>query len=306
MSDENSPLAQQNQAKSAKKSSFFLVKFAFVIALLFFGYFSFRYFQIKSIEKIKAQVEAGKFDNIESDIFDLSEDSKTQDGLATDEHGLPDITLNELKEKNAEFIYRMLLKNQAQINDLKEQVKGLKGDLSKYKSQEKLAGAVFSYIDLRQKFFAGENYQDSLKSAEMAAVFDANLAVKINKLKGLLVNFSGTKNIEKDFSNLIPELIVTKNSDIGDKGFVTKVRKYFARLVIIRKIDGKDPKTLDSTLVKVEKLLQQQNYQEALNALMALDQKYHDTLVNFLNELSVAIEVTKTDQEILSYLKSLG
>jgi hypothetical protein len=52
--------------------------------------------------------------------------------------------------------------------------------------------------------------------------------------------------------------------------------------------------------------LQEQNYQEALNNLVALDPLYHSVIVNFLDKLNVALEVQKIDQEILSYLKTLS
>jgi hypothetical protein len=42
-----------------------------------------------------------------------------------------------------------------------------------------------------------------------------------------------------------------------------------------------------------------------MNSLLSLDQNYHEIIKDFLNDLSIAVEVQKTDQEILNYLKSL-
>ena len=120
------------------------------------------------------------------------------------------------------------------------------------------------------------------------------------------MNFAGLKKTEKDFADLIPQLIATKNTNSDDNSFIAKIRRNIARLVVVRRVDGKNPKEVDSVIVQTEKLLHEQNYQGALNALVALDQKYHNVLVNFLSELSNAVEVEKIDQEILSYLKSLG
>jgi len=104
---------------------------------------------------------------------------------------------------------------------------------------------------------------------------------------------------------LIPNLIIAKGSNI-DGSIISRIRNNIAKLIIIRRIDGKKPQEIDATIVKIEKLLQEQNYQEALNNLVALDPLYHSVIVNFLDKLNVALEVQKIDQEILSYLKTLS
>jgi hypothetical protein len=75
---------------------------------------------------------------------------------------------------------------------------------------------------------------------------------------------------------------------------------------VIRRIDGKNPNDVDGIVAKTEKALHNENYQEALETLLTLDQTYHEILVNFLSELSADAEVKQIDFEILSHLKNLS
>jgi len=297
----------QNQAKEVikkeKKKQFFLIKIVIFITLIFFGYFGFKYWQHLTFQKLKAQIASGKFDNIDSDIFDLSSENQ-QSSEDDNSHDLSDITVNELKEKGAEFIYQTLLQNQTQINILKDQIQSLKADIIKNKNQEKLGRVIVSYLDLRQKFFNNQPYEDALKSFEILSSADETLQNKLGKLKPLLKKFSAKEKLNKDFANLIPNLIVTKNNNI-DPSFIGKVRHNISKLIIIRRIDGSDADKVDAIIAKTEKFLREGNYQEALNSLLTLDQSYHQILANFLDNLSVAAEVQKIDEEIFNYLKSL-
>ncbi len=297
--------AQQNQVQKTKFNKFFLVKIVTLITLVIFGYFGFKHWQI-SKSNIFKKAEIGKSENSDNDIFDISEEYKNQPGLeGSDDKDLSDLTVSELKEKGAEFVYRSLLKNQVQINDLKQQIQELKAEFTKYKSQEKIGKVIFTYIDLRQKLFAGEDYLEAAKNFEMLIGFDENLQNKFIKLNPLLKDFIGKKKIINNFDNIIPELMATKNNNPG-QDWRSKFRYYISKIIIIRRVDGANPNDTDGIIVGVEKYLNEENYQEALNSLLLLDEKYHQVLVGFLNDLGNAIEVKKIDQEILNYLKSLN
>lgn len=304
MSEEkNRTEVQKSEARSpvkTKRDKLFFTKLVALIALIVFSYFGFKYFQILSEQKQKAKAEISKFDNIESEIFDLADASKS-----SDIDPASDISVEELKEKGAEFIYHMLLKNQVQINALKEQIQSLKSDFTKYKSQEKIGKIIFTYVDLRQKIIAGENYDNELKSFEVLSAFDEKLSGKLDKLKPLLKNYSDAKKLKKEFNELIPQLIATKNNPV-EAGFIAKIRYNISKLIVIRRIDGKNPFDVDGIIVKTEKLLNEENYQDALTNLLALDQSNHAIIVNFLNDLNATLEVQKVDQEILLYLKNLS
>lgn len=294
-------MTEKTDANASKKKQFFLVKFVIVLALIFFGYFGFKYWQISAEKKLQAKSQIEKFDNVESEIFDLADEYKNHSGA----DDLSDMTMNELKEKGAEFVYQMLLKNQIQIEDLRSQIQELKSEILKYKNQEKIGKMIFTYVDLRQNIFSGKPWEEELKTFELLVASDENLQNKITKLKPLLVNFFAQEKLSQSFSSLIPELVINENKN-PDPGIVARIRRNFSKLIVVRRIDGKNPNSIDGIIVKIEKSLQAENYQEAFNQALSLDQNYHEILKEFLDSLSVAVEVQKIDQEILNYLKTLS
>lgn len=291
-----------NKDGAVKKRQNSLTKFVILISLIIFGYFGLKYWKTRVHKEAAAKAEVEKFDNVDSEIFDLSPD---HNGNEDNTHALMDLSVNELKEKGAEFIYQMLLKNQVQINDLKTQAQELRDEFVKYKNQEKVSKLIFTYVDLRQKIYADESYDEALKNFELLSSFDTNLQDKVSKLTPLLPNFSGQKKLIKDFSSLIPELIVAKNSN-ADASLWAKIRHNISRLVIIRKVSDENSADVDGVIAKTERLLSEENYREALTTILTLDQNYHQILAKFLDDLSVASEVQKLDQEIFNYLKSLS
>ncbi len=284
---------QQTQNKKVKKSRYFLVKIIFFAALVFFAYFAIQYWYVKGFSGTKHAV----LDN--GDIFDFE---ASKDGEAID---LSDMTVDELREKGAEFIYQMLLKNQMRVNELKTQIQDLRAEFTKYKNQEKIGKIIFAYMDLRQKVFAGENYNNALQSFELASSFDKNLQGELTKLRPLLKDFAGVKKLAKNFDELIPQLMALKRGN-PEADFASKVRYQIAKIIVVRRIDEKNPKEIDAVIVRAQKLLVEENYQESLQELLALDQKYNQVLKSFLNDLSNAIEVQRIDLNILNYLKNLS
>jgi hypothetical protein len=290
---------QENKNNSTKKRQSFLTKLIILVSLILFGYFGFKYWQVKAAQKQAAKSLIEKYDNVDSEIFDLSPDHE-----GSDLNGLPDLTVNELKEKGAEFIYQMLLKNQVQITDLREQILALKNDVQKYKNQERIGKLIFTYVDLRQKISARKPSAEEFKNFEMLASFDENLQAKIAQLKPLLPNLQGGEKLNKTFATLIPELIAAKNLN-PDGGILSKIRYNISKLVIIRRIDDKNLGDVDAKITKIERLLREENYQDALTSLLSFDANYHEILKGFLDELSVSAEAQKIDGDILNYLKSL-
>ncbi|MBP7710106.1 MAG: hypothetical protein KA100_03455 [Rickettsiales bacterium] len=292
-------MTEVSAATPSKKKNNFLTKFVLTLALVFFGYIGFNYWKSSLAKKILAQHEAQKFDNVESDIFDLSGSHD-----ATKDENLAEMNVNELREKGAEFIYHLLLKNQAQITDLNTRLQTVQDELTKHKNRERIGKMILTYVELRQEIFAEKNYTNSLKNFETLAALDENLPSKVERLKGALPEFSNQEKLSKSFASLVPDLIVTKNNN-PNPSLISKIRRNISKLVIIRRIDGKNNGEIDSSIVEIEKSLKEENYQEAMNLLLSLNQSYHDIIADFLDDLSVAIEVQKIDQEILTYLKSL-
>ncbi len=282
-----------------KKKQKTLTKITILLAIIFFSYLGFSYWKTEFAKKVRAQQDVEKFDNIESEIFDLSGEH-----AAVKDDSLHAASIDDLKEKGAEFIYQLLIKNQTQIADLSSQIQVIQGELIKYKNQEKIVKIILSYVELRQQIFVKNSYENSLKNFEILTSSDEVLSEKSEMLKQALPNFSTQKELSDAFSKLIPDLIFAKTNN-ADAGLSAKIRRNIAKMITIRRVDGKGS-DIDSTIVKTERLLRKENYQEAMNSLLALNQNYHEIIADFLNSLSGTIEVQKIDQEILNHLKSLN
>lgn len=279
-----------------RKLRLLVIKIFILTAVLLGVFFGLKHMQVKRLEKLQNQSNIQKLDNVETEIFDVK---------GADSHDqIEEITQNELSEKGAEFIYQTLLRNQSQILDLKEQIKVLNDEFTKYKNHEKLAKIIFVYLDLRQKFFSGSSYKNELKSFEMTSINDVQLQDKISKLSSLLQNFQSSQSLSKSFVLLIPEIIATKNHD-PNGNLIEKIRHNLSKMITIRKIGG-DAEDIDLIVSDTEKFLKNEEYQHALDGLVSLDQRYHKTLSGFLVDLTNSLEVQKLDQEILNYLKSLS
>ena len=312
MNEESSSLGQGERSnieeiKKLKRQSF-LVKVLIITIICFFSYFGLKYFQIKEELRKSAKDDVLKYNDIQNEIFDLSEEYKT-DPSEQDPSGLADFSGNEIHEKDSDFVFRSLLKNQLQINDLKAKFQILNDEFLKYKNHEKIVKIIFAYVDLRQRIFSdseNKNYKESLKNFEiLASVDDVKLQEFASKLAVLLENFSTQKELSEKFNEIIPQLIVT-NKVGKDDSLLAKIRHNIAKLIVIRRIDGRNNNEIDASIVKIEKFLKQENYQETLNVLLALDPIYHNILADFLSSLNNSLEIQKIDQEILSYLKTLG
>lgn len=286
--------------KVVKKKSGFLTKIIIIFAIILAGYFGLRYWKFKAIQRINSQTETSKFNSIESEIFDLSSDDKNHDD-SFDESKLSDITLTELKEGGAEFIYQLLLKNQMQIGDLKTDIQNLKTEFAKYKSQEKAGKIIFTYVDLRQRFYAGQPFSETLKSLETLAVLDKNLQDKITLLKQDLEKFHGSKILLQNFTKLIPDLIAAKTND-PNSSLIKKIRHNLSKLVVIRKLDL-NTQSVDGIIRTTEEFLQNEDFVSALDSFILLEKSYQEISPEFLEALKSAASIQKIDQEILLYLR---
>jgi hypothetical protein len=297
-------MEQNSDSKNSKKTfkffGFSLVRIIILFILLSASYLFFR--QIEESEKQKTsdshQLESS---NNEDSTLSLSLDHAHD----LKEKNIEDFAVNTIQEKGVEFIYRSIIKNQEEISYLKEQNQILKNEFAKFKNRENLAKIIFIYIDFRQKFFSAQNSDQEFNNLQAATIFDKDLYEKISKFGELKKNFINKEVMLQNFSNLIPELIAIKNSN-KDSSLLGKVKYFFSKLIIIRKIDGKNISEFDQNLIEIERSINDQNYSEAMINLLKFEQKYHSTLEKFLQDLSISIEAKKIDEEVLSYLKNLS
>jgi len=286
---------QTTSQKTPEKKGSILTKIILLIALIGGGLVAIKLWR-KGSEQTKQE------QGLDHDIIGLAEGYADQG----EQEDLSDLSVNELREKGAEFIYQMLLKNQLKIEDLGAQLQALKSEVLKYRSQEKLGRMILIYVDLREKIISEKGYNEEMKSFEILSASDEVLTAKIAKLKPLLSNFASQKKLEKNFANIIPELIINKKNSVANESLVAKIQRNISRLVVLRRIDEKNPQEVDAIVVRIEKLLKQENYSDALSAALSLPADYNPILKNFLDELHASLEVRQIDQEILNYLKSLN
>jgi flagellar basal body-associated protein FliL len=299
MTKENNE-SNQNKTRSKKRNYSILIKalvifFSLICLIILFNFWQ---DQIKNSPANKVKQAEN-----ENELFDFSDDydhNKCED--------FSDITIKEMKEKGAEFLYQTIYKNQIQINDLKEQINSVKDEINKYKSQERIGKTIISYIELREAIFS-QKYQTKpddklVKNFELLASLDEKLNAKFSRLKPAISNFVGQYLLSKDFAMLIPELITNKNRNY-DQNLIGKIRKSIAKIVIIRRINQTNLDDVDGIIARTEAFLKEQEYQKALDSLTILDDSSsHEILSDFLIKLQIAVEVKKIDEEIFNYLKT--
>lgn len=287
------------------KNISFSTKAIIVLVLILTGFVAFRYHKYKEEKNLQAQNELSKFNEIESEIFDLAseENSAEGEGKATDSQ-LSTLTMEKLKNSGAEFIYQLLLQNQLQIAVLKEDVRRLKDSVTRQNSQERIAKLIFSYVDLRRQIFEKENYDKEFESFVLLAQSHKVLVDQSKKLKENLPNFESAKILQQEFKSLIPSLIATKNYE-ENGGFFEKIRYSLAKVIVIRKSDIYS-KSIDGTVVRVQNYLKLQDYESALIELKALDKKYEEIVKDYVIKLEATNQVYIIDNDILDYLRTMS
>jgi len=293
-------MTQNLKSKNSK-----ILKIVLIFLTLCIGsYYGFKYYKKIVREKQEKQNELSRFNNIESEIFDLSDEASAGGYEKIDDRKLSELTLSELKENGAEFIYQLLLHNQVQIGNIKSDLNNLKTEFNKYKSQEKLIKMTMIYVDFRHKFYNDQDYKKNLESFEILAISDNSLKEKTEILKINLQNLQNFSKLEKEFKDLIPSIIAAKNHDYLGNWF-EKLRFKMAKLVTIRNTNV-DLQTIDGSVERCIHNLRNQDYQSVFEEINSMDDKYKIILKNFIINIKYATEIRKTDQEILLYLQSLS
>ena len=290
-----------------KYGLFAKVFMAFVVAAVAFGVY--RYMHHKNMQKIEDLKEVEKFNNIESEIFNLADDDSTastadQAFSQITDNQLSELTVEQLKGSGAEFIYQLIIKNQLQIAALKENVKDLKVMVASQSSKEKISKLIFSYIDLRQKIFEKKKYEAELEAFQLMVSSDNFLKTEVAKINENIQNFEDVKNLQSQFRGLIPELMATKKHS-KDSGFFEKIRYSIAKVIVIRRNNNRT-KEVDGVILRVQEHLENQEYENAIAELKNLDEKYTKILEGFMVKLNSSNEINKVDREILSYLRQLS
>ena len=294
--------SENSTPHKAKKKSHFLLKSFFVVVLTFVCLMVYKNLQIKEGVIIKKPLVSIDKDSKEDSILDISDEYRT--GLEN-ETTVHDLNISEIKEKGAEFVYQLLIKNQVQIEDINNQLRNFKGDFIKLKSREKINKLIINYVELREKLFNGEDCRSEIEGYDLLSVSDEFLQNKFLIIKDDYALFSTQKKLMESFKSITNQLIINENYDEKNASLFEKLRHNFNKLVVIRKVKNLNPDRLEGVINQIELALSQKNYQEALNKSLSLDKAYFPIVQKFLEELSIAIEIQNADKEIIKYLKSL-
>jgi hypothetical protein len=300
--------------EAAKKLRFFRRKFTifFVILplVLISGAMIYVQKRDEKAREIIARQEAEKFNSLEEEVFDLSSEKEAEESLQVEVEGSESAEFPESKSNESESLtYQFLVRQQEQILELRHEVTLLKDEISKARNQDKISKMIFAYLDLRQKFFAGEDYTQTLTEIDLLARADMALTQEIKNLKIILPRFVPAEKLRESFSSLVPQLISERDNQ-PKNGFTEKLKQNLSKLVIIRKINTEaarndnDVENIDAKIAQIEKLLRERNYQKSYQLVLALPSKYQQILQQFMIDLQVAHEVAIADQAIINHLKS--
>lgn len=285
-----------------KKNSHFLLKLFFIIVITFACLMIYKNLQIKDEITIKKPNINSADHPRESSILDISDEYKNDPENETTVH---DLNISEIKEKGAEFVYQLLIKNQVQIEDINNQLRSFKNDFVKLKSQEKLNKLVINYVELREKLFANENCTTEIESYDLLSISDEFLHNKFLIIKENHDKLLSQKKLIESFKLIAGELVINENYDEKNANLLEKLRHNFKKLVVIRKIKNLDSSQFEGVVNQIELALSEKKYQEALDKILSLDKSYFKIVEKFLEELNVMIETQNADKEIIKYLKSL-
>ncbi len=270
--------------------------------LLSFCYFGLEYYINNKINNLKQSSS----NNSEDEIFDLSDEYKNNDNInySIDDNN-QELTVDELKKDKGKLIYKTLIKNQISIRDLVVEINDIKQDIANHKNQEQIIRIIYTYCDLRQKIFAGQNYDNELQNFDLLTVNNDFLKAKYILLADSLKDFKPSKDLLVDFKKLIPQIIASQNSK-PNSSFLQKVKFNISKLIVIRRVTNPEIDDLDGDLLKIENAITDQSYADAVNLITRISDPDQKFLEKFLVNLNSASDAKQIDTDILYYLKEIA
>lgn len=283
---------------SRKKDNSTIKRLVLLLALIAISYLSFQYYKSNEARNFASQT-AAKNEPLDNELFEVSGEYKGED------YDISDLTISEMRERGAEFIYQILLKNQLQIEGLKSDLKLVNQELLRYKNNQKITKTILVYVALRDDFLGQRDYAKNLENFEILTGGDQNLKTLSTDLKTNLPNFSNEEALRKSFKALIPELIAVKHHG-NENNFVSNIRRNFTKLLIIRNSKNKVGDDIEAVILRVEGYLKEKNYDQAVLELTLVNAVYKEALKDFIDNLKITIEVKRIDREILNYLEKIS
>jgi hypothetical protein len=300
---DNTDKQQKNLGKKKFKQSLFFIKILLLILIFFIGTIIYQNFKTEKLTNPKPAINNNNnfLNSDNSAVLDISEDYQNNN-----ETTLHELNLSEIKEKGAEFVYQLLIKNQVQIEELNNQVRTLKTDFDRLRNQEKFNKLILNYIDIREKIFNKIDCQIEIDSFDLLIAKDEFLEKKFSVIRENYKFMLSHQEIVKNFSFITNQLIINENYSNKNVDFLSKLQHNLKKLIIIRKISNPTKNSLEYHIVNIENFLEQRDYSSALTELLSLDKLYFPIIEKFLEDLGLVIEIKNADQDIVKYLKNLN
>lgn len=270
---------------------YFLIILGLLLAIIVFSGGKYLVNEIK-YQRAK-QSDSNQFANIEAKIYDTSNSAP-----------------NQTAENPTKFDNEVLLKQQVAITELQKNYNDLKLEVTKLQHQNQLPKMILGFISLRDDFDQGKNYQEDLQKFELLCGHDLALTNKVVKLKSLLKNpIKTNQEISIEFSALIPQIIAEKTLLNSNQNWQNKLKAQIAKLIVIRRVDGKVEKPgqdVDLMVLQTEKAINNQQYDQALQMIAALNNDYQTIFTKLIPDLQNVSQLQQISSDIYSYLQELS
>jgi len=292
-----------------KKEKKFLGKVClfFLIAILLYSCFhGYNYYldfkgsndQIAKIKKGIAKKQVEKFDNIETKIFDLSEE---EDEIEVSD--LEDISDYQGEDQDNTDINIDI----DRISTLEKEVADLKLRIEQISDSGRKTALVISYVHLRQKVFSyfdnDFSYYEELKNFEILSMEDEFFKNRIGYLKSIIRRKISHESLVKRFDDLADRFASSKEFE-EDSELLSKIKTNLLKIIVIRKVGEKNKSTIDGKVVLINRYLKNQDYMRANRLLLSMDNRYRILAGAFLMDLNHMIALQRLDGEILNYLSN--
>ncbi|MFT6220599.1 MAG: hypothetical protein ACJAVG_001319 [Rickettsiales bacterium] len=202
----------------------------------------------------------------------------------------------------------ILLKQQIQISDLRDDLNSLKLDVSRSKTNNNLPKIILTFIKLSDLVEENKPHEDLLRKLEILSKADFSLSSKVSYLrKNLIKEHKSQKELENQFSYLTSQIKAKKYKIENENSWSDKAKSMISRFVIIRKTNEKNQASdIDILILKIENNIEQKEYDLALENIDLVGDDYQDILVDFKDDLEKSANLERSFEDLYQYLEALS
>ncbi|MFT6106136.1 MAG: hypothetical protein ACJA0S_000803 [Rickettsiales bacterium] len=278
--------------KKLKQHRISIIFWALIILTIFF-----LVNQITNTLDKEKKIMVLKKEDVSQNIFNKKKEKKKKE-LMSENH-----PSNKKFDQN-----EVLLRQQLQISDLRDDLNGLKMEISRFKTSDNLPRIVLTFVQLKSLVESKQDYDNALRDLEILSKSDFSLSEKISLLKiNLEKRQKNQKELRKEFANLSSQINADKIEDKNDISWDVKLMSLISKFVTIRKVDGKPLESnIDILIIEIKNNIEKKQYDVALKNIDLIDGDYQNILVDFKNDLKLASDLQKSFDDSYLYLETLS